>query len=238
MAKSKASQESDSPETEKHRFIEVNGSKDKVKRIYARLSYLYNIWGLLTESKAARKALQLANIRDGESILEVAVGTGAMFAQMVRLNPNGRNEGIDLSPDMLAIAKKRLSKHLSNYTLQVGDAYNLPYPDATFDLIMNNYMFDLLPEEDFSKVLQEFKRVLKTKGRMVITTMTCGRRWYSRIWDQALSKAPWLLAGCRPVSLEDDIRSAAFTRVHSEYISQMTFPSLVIYAERNQEFLV
>jgi ubiquinone/menaquinone biosynthesis C-methylase UbiE len=220
-------------QTRKRRFIEVRGSKDDLRRIYARLSRIYDLWGFFMESKAAARALELAGIRDGESILEVAVGTGAMFERIVGLNPNGENEGIDLSRKMLAAAGKRLHKHFSNYTLRVGDAYSLPYPEATFDLIVNNYMFDLLPEEDFGQVLLEFKRVLKTKGRMVITTMTPGPKWYNRIWDWLLHRAPWLLTGCRPVSLEQDIERSGFTKVHSEYVSQLTFPSLVIYAERN-----
>jgi ubiquinone/menaquinone biosynthesis C-methylase UbiE len=232
MAKPESNQASGHSKTNSCKFIEVDNSKTRITITYARLSPLYDVWGFLTESKAAGRALRLANIQDGENILEVAVGTGAMFAQILRLNPKGRNEGIDLSPDMLTIAERRLNVEFHNYNLRVGDAYNLPYPDETFDLILNNYMFDLLPEEDFSKVLQEFKRVLKLNGRMVITTMTCGRKWYNRIWDWLLKRVPWILTGCRPISLEENIHNLGFLSIHSEYISQMTFPSLIIYAEK------
>jgi ubiquinone/menaquinone biosynthesis C-methylase UbiE len=215
------------------RFIEVEITKDDVRNIYARLSRVYDLWSFLTESKAVRRALQLAEIADGESILEVAVGTGYVFERIVSINESGRNDGIDLSPAMLERAIKRLRlKRFSNYSLKVADAYSLPYQDETFDLVINNYMFDLLPEEDFHLVLNEFKRVLKAGGRMVITSMTAGRTWYGRIWDWLATNIPGLLAGCRPISLVADIQQAGFRNIREEYISQLTFPSLVLYAEK------
>ena len=217
---------------ERPRFIPVKLSKDDVRRTYARLSRFYDLWGFLTESKAAHKGLQLANIKNGENILEVAVGTSRVFERIVSINRNGRNEGVDLSPEMLEVAKKRLSRGYSNYTLKVADAYSLPYPDGTFDLVMNSYMFDLLPESDFSTVLAEFKRVLKSGGRMVITSMTSGRSWYGRMWDWIIRRAPNVLEGCRPISLGVDVKQAGFNNVHEEFVSQLTFPSLVIYAEK------
>ena len=216
----------------KQRFINVSLSKNDVRRIYARLSRFYDWWGGITESKAVNRALKLASIKDGESVLEVAVGTGQVFQKIVSMNKNGRNEGIDLSPDMLAVAEKRLKKHADRYSLKVGDAYSLPYPDDTFDLVVNNYMFDLLPEPDFVVGLRQFKRVLRPGGRIAITTMTPGRRWYSRMWDRLIRKWPKLLMGCRPIVLADDAARAGFVNVHTEYVSQLTFPSLVLLAEK------
>ena len=133
---------------------------------------------------------------------------------------------------MLTRAENRLKKHHSNYSLKVADAYSLPYPDATFDVIFNSYMFDLLPEKDFSQVLLEFKRVLKPGGRIVITSMTMGRKWYSQVWDWLVRKDSHILEGCRPISLVDDVNQAGFQNVREEYVSQLTFPSLVLYAEK------
>ncbi len=213
------------------RFIPVTQSKDDVRRTYSKLSQYYDFWGSLTEQKATARALQLADIKNGDSILEVAVGTGRVFERIVSMNERGRNEGIDLSPEMLSRAGKRLKKHITSYSLSVGDAYSLTFPDGTFDLVISNYLFDLLPEGDFPQVLGEFKRVLKPGGRVVITSMTPGNRWYSRIWDR-LARNTDLLAGCRPISLVEDIRRLGFTNIHTEYVSQMTFPSLVIRAEK------
>ena len=121
---------------------------------------------------------------------------------------------------------------LWNWSLQVADAYHLPFSDGAFDLVVNNYMFDLLPEEDFPAVLMEFQRVLQPTGRVVIVAMTSGRRWYSRFWEPLLRRRPGLLACCRPVSLETRLREAGFQGVDVRYVSQLTFPSEVVYGEK------
>ena len=218
--------------TEQQQNMPATKSKADVMKTYARLSRVYDAWGILTESKAAERALQLAAIKDGEDILEVAVGTGRVFEQIASANKTGRNEGIDLSPEMLAVAERRLRRKFSNYSLKVADAYSLPFENESFDLIVCNYMFDLLPAEDFSKVLLEFIRVLRPSGRIAITSWTRAMKWYSRIWDWLIGAAPDLMAGCRPVFLRAAVQQAGFVNIHEEYVSQLTFPSLVIRAEK------
>ena len=77
--------------------------------MYDRIAAIYDIWGKLTESHARNRAIELAEIKDGQTILEVAVGTGPAFYEIVKRNPNGTNAGIDLSQGMLEKAKKRVS---------------------------------------------------------------------------------------------------------------------------------
>ncbi|NIV98777.1 methyltransferase domain-containing protein, partial [Candidatus Saccharibacteria bacterium] len=64
--------------------------------------------GNLTESRARNRALELAEIQNGQKILEVAVGTGLAFYEIVKRNPDGTNIGIDISAGMLEKAQKRL----------------------------------------------------------------------------------------------------------------------------------
>ena len=102
-----------------------------------------------------------------------------MFEQILRLNPAGINAGLDISESMLSRARRRLPKHES-FCIVRGDASKLPYPDDRFDFLINNFMLDLLPQEDYPIVFREFNRVLKTQGRLIMTTMTYGREWYSQ----------------------------------------------------------
>jgi ubiquinone/menaquinone biosynthesis C-methylase UbiE len=175
--------------------------------------------------------LELAAIRNGEAVLEVAVGTGILFEQVLKANPNGRNEGIDLTQEMLAHAISRAEKSGTlRFNLKVGDASNLDYPDHSFDVLLNNYMFDLTSEKDFLQILSQFRRVLRPGGRLVMANMTRGTRWFNAIWVCLYKLSPALVGGCRGVELSSYLQRAGFQQIRREYISQMTFPSEVLYA--------
>jgi ubiquinone/menaquinone biosynthesis C-methylase UbiE len=192
---------------------------------------VYDIWAALTESKSRRRCLELAAVRDGESVLEVAVGTGLVFEALLRANPSGRNVGVDLTEAMLERARRRASRVGGSFELRRGDAHRLEFADGTFDLVVNNYMFDLLPEEDFVPVLREFRRVLRPGGRLVLVNMAHGERWHQRLYDWVYRLKPSLMGGCRGVALEPYVLEAGFVQVHREALSQMGFPSEVLRAE-------
>lgn len=208
-------------------------NENKIKKEYARLAGIYNLWSRLTESKALNKCLDLAEIRNGEKILEVAAGTGIFFKKIVKLNPDGMNRGIDISPHMIRKAEKELSLLKStNYALHQGNALKLEFEDNTFDLLFNNYMIDLMPQEYFETILHEFYRVLKPGGRVIITTFSFGTRRIHRFWIWIARNFPALLTGCRPVSLQKYLEKTGFEIVNSEHISQNTFPSEIINAKK------
>jgi ubiquinone/menaquinone biosynthesis C-methylase UbiE len=205
--------------------------KNDVIEVYTHTAPVYDVWGSLTETKARQMALEMAQIKDGMSVLEVAIGTGLTFQEILKANPNGQNIGVDLTPAMLEKARSRIGKlGLANYHVSLGDAYYLKFPDNQFDLLMNSYMFDLLPEKDFVLVLKEFKRVLKPNGRIVLVNMTKGEHFYERFWETVYRINPRWLGGCRGVLLSEAIRQAGFTDITRETVSQMGFPSEIISA--------
>jgi ubiquinone/menaquinone biosynthesis C-methylase UbiE len=208
--------------------------KQKALEVYRKIAPRYDLWARLTESKARARCLELAAIQDGEAVLEVAVGTGLAFAELLKSNPSGRNEGLDLSPEMLSQAVERAERSgVESFRLTVGDAYDLQYPDGTFDVVINNYMFDLLPEEDFLLVLAEFGRVMRPGGRLVMVNMTVSERWYGRAWEGIYRIIyrinPAWMGGCRGVYLLPYLESIGFENTRREFISQLTFPSEVIF---------
>jgi ubiquinone/menaquinone biosynthesis C-methylase UbiE len=202
-----------------------------VPDIYRRIAPVYDLWAALTETKARRRCLELAAVRDGEDVLEVAVGTGLAFEALLRGNPSGRNVGVDLTEAMLDRARRRAERIGGKFELVVGDAHRLDFPDHSFDVVLNSYMFDLLPEADFVPVLRELRRVLRPGGRLVVVNMAFGHRWRHRIYDAMFRRLPSLSGGCRAVELKPSVRQAGFTIVHSEFVSQLGFPSELIRAE-------
>ncbi len=211
-------------------MLDAQIEKGRVADVYRRIAPSYDLWARLTESKARDRCLELAAIQNGEDVLEVAVGTGLAFERILAANPSGRNEGIDLTEAMLVRAQAKAAKSgTSNYRLRVGDAYDLDFPDDSFDVVINNYMFDLLPQQDFLTVLEEFKRVLRPGGRLAMVNMAKGERWYNGIWERIYRISPALLGGCRSVSLLPQLEACGFGQIRREYMSQMTFPSEIVF---------
>jgi len=207
--------------------------QEQIGQLYDRLANVYDVWGNLTESRARHRALELAAITDGQNILEVAVGTGLTFREIVKMNPHGCNTGIDLSTGMLAKAKKRLRKLTGlNYSLSQGTAFDLPAQTASVDLLVNNYMFDLIAYEDMDKVLTEFKRVLKHGGRLILINMTEGETTGSRLYDLIYRLSPKTMGGCRGVRLASRLERHGFIVETREYCQQMLFPSEIILARK------
>jgi ubiquinone/menaquinone biosynthesis C-methylase UbiE len=214
--------------------LDARVPQNEIGRVYDRLSKVYDIWGKGTESRARNRAIELAAIKDGQNILEVAVGTGLAFYEIVMRNPCGRNTGIDLSKGMLERAKNRL-KNLTgaNYSLAIGTAFDLPAPTESVDQLLNNYMFDLIPYHDMDRVLSEFERVLKKGGRLVLVNMTEGETLGSKLYDLIYRLSPKSMGGCRGVRLEDKLIQHGFTVETREYHQQMLFPSEVILAHKH-----
>ncbi|MFN2594876.1 MAG: class I SAM-dependent methyltransferase [Actinomycetota bacterium] len=95
--------------------------------------------------------------------LEVAVGTGlnlSLYPLDVELT------GIDLSPEMLAIARRRAEDSSRSVDLQVGDAHALPFEDDTFQTVVCTYSLCNIP--DTRLALGEMHRVLRDNGRLVL----------------------------------------------------------------------
>lgn len=205
--------------------------QEDIGSVYDKIAPVYDIWGKLTESKARNRAIELAEIKDGQSVFEVAVGTGLAFYEIVKRNPNGENTGIDLSKGMLKKADRRVSKlSEANYSLNVDSAFNLKIEDESVDTLINNYMFDLISFEDMDTIIQEFKRVLKKDGKLILVNMTEGERFGSKLYDFVYNLSPKTMGGCRGVKLADRLQKQGFNVKVREYYQQMLFPSEVILA--------
>ncbi len=110
----------------------------------------------------------LGPVNKGEAVLDIGSGAGVdAFVAAILVRPEGRVTGIDLVPEMLERARANLEKtSLKNVTLQEGSAEQLPFPDETFDVVISNGVFNLIPDK--AKALREVFRVLKASGRFLL----------------------------------------------------------------------
>ena len=88
--------------------LEAKDPPERVPRIYTRLAPVYEVWARATESKARRRVLELASVRPGEDVLEVATGTGVQLVHLAGANGGGRTVGVEISEGMLAQTRGRL----------------------------------------------------------------------------------------------------------------------------------
>jgi ubiquinone/menaquinone biosynthesis C-methylase UbiE len=216
----------------REQVLEAKEPSERVPRIYSRVAPVYEAWARATESKARRRVLELAGVRPGEEVLEVAVGTGVQLVRLAGANPGGRTVGVEISDGMLAQARRRVDQTAPAIELLKASALELPLPDESFDLLVNSYMLDLLPRDDIPRALAEFKRVLRPGGRLVLSNMTKGERRRQRIWDWAYAHGFVVTANCRGVLAAPVLRELGFTEISREYLSQMLFPTEIVTARK------
>lgn len=107
---------------------------------------------------------------DGLRVLEVGCGPGVLLQRVLAAGAASA-VGLDHSPDMLAIAAARNNAAIADGRLQLhdGDACQLPYPDASFDVVMSANVFFFI--ENPAIALAESHRVLSPNGRLAIATI-------------------------------------------------------------------
>jgi ubiquinone/menaquinone biosynthesis C-methylase UbiE len=184
------------------------------------------------EREAVTRGLARAWVRPDEQVLEVGVGTAAAHARLApRLGPRGRLIGVDLSPGMLAATRRRMPEAI----LARADARALPFAADSFDLLWASYLLDLIPEGEMTPLLEEFRRVLKPAGRLLLVNFSkdCPglTRWERLYLLTPTWLVPWLFAGCRPVEAEPFVRAAGFVEVERTYMAE-GFHSEIISARK------
>ena len=131
---------------------------------------IYRLWAPIYDSTVNRlfmpgrkRAMELLNLRAGERVLIVGVGTGA---DLPLLSAGVDVTGIDLSPEMLAKARLKLDRCPASVKLIQGDAQALLVNEGGFDAAILNLILSVIP--DGNACLQSAVRALKPCGRIVI----------------------------------------------------------------------
>ncbi len=140
--------------------------RDQVAGAYGRWAPIYD---LVFDAvfRQGRRAAVVAAESVGGRVLEVGVGTGLSLASYGK---GTRVFGIDISNPMLDKARQRVKQQgLSNVErLEVMDAEHLSLPDASFDVVVAQYVVTSIPNPE--KALNEFVRVVRPGGEIIVTT--------------------------------------------------------------------
>ncbi len=127
------------------------------------------------EANFRRTILDQAQLAYCESVLDVGCGTGTLaLAAKERAGPSGVVQGIDATPGMIDVARRKAGKAGVDIEFQVGLIEEIPFPDGTFDLVLSSLMFHHLPADLQQTGLNEIGRVLKPGGRLVVVDFAGG----------------------------------------------------------------
>jgi phosphatidylethanolamine/phosphatidyl-N-methylethanolamine N-methyltransferase len=139
-------------------------SREMVENAYDRWAPIYDLVFGGVFSKGRRAAIAATN-KLGGRVLEVGVGTGISLPQYA---PNLRIFGTDISEGMLRKARARVAdQRLMNVEgLAVMDAEKLEFPDASFDVVMAQYVVTAVPNPEAA--MDEFARVLRPGGEIIL----------------------------------------------------------------------
>lgn len=111
----------------------------------------------------APRVLEAADVRHGNTVLDVACGTGVLAREAAaRVNPSGSVVGVDINEGMLAVAREK-APHIS---WRVGPAESLPFETDSFDRVVSQ--FGLMFFEDPPEAIAEMGRVLRPGGAITV----------------------------------------------------------------------
>jgi len=176
--------------------------KQTITNAYAKWAPVYDlVFGAVFERGRAA-AIEAAE-RIGGRILEVGVGTGISLPDYSKKN---RIYGVDISEPMLAKARERVTElglsHVEG--LRVMDAEHLDFPDASFDVVVAQYVITTVPNPEAT--LDEFARVLKPGGEIILVSRVGAEAGLRR----ALEK--WFAPAARKLGWRTEFSFARYSR--------------------------
>lgn len=144
---------------------------------YARLASHYDTRWSFYINATTRETIARLSLRPTDFLLDVGCGTGALLRRLAPFYPKAQLFGVDLVPEMLAIARQRLPATIE---LREGSAERLPFSDEHFDVVVSCNMFHYVRHP--IPALREMGRVLRPGGQLVLTDW-CDDYFACRICD-------------------------------------------------------
>jgi ubiquinone/menaquinone biosynthesis C-methylase UbiE len=162
------------------RKMAVELTTSDISEKYNRFAHWYDwvegVPGILGVSRLRRRLLQRASGR----VLEVAVGTGK---NLHSYPANCRISAVDVSSEMLSVARKRAAKLSLNVSFLLADAEALPFPDKSFDTVVSSLTTCTFPNP--VAALREMARVCRPQGRILLLEHgRSNREWLGRLQDR------------------------------------------------------
>jgi SAM-dependent methyltransferase len=137
----------------------------------------------------APELVRFAGVRDGDVVLDVGSGTGAVASSLRDTFANVRVNGIDASEEFVRFARKIVADPRIQF--EVGDAQQLPFQNATFDVVLSLLVLNFVP--DAARAVREILRVTRPKGVFAAAVWDLGPNGTQMLrvfWDEVIALDP------------------------------------------------
>jgi len=163
----------------------------------------------------------IAELKTGEVVLDLGSGAGVdVFLAANKVGPAGKAIGVDMTREMIDKAEVIARNHgYHNVEFRLGEMEGLPVEDASVDVIISNCVINLAPDK--SKVFQEAYRVLKPKGRLIVSDIVSEGALPDKIKGDPEAWACCIAGALKRQDYLQKIRDAGFENV--EVLSSKEF---------------
>lgn len=201
----------------------------KVRSMFAAIAGSYDlnnrVHSLGLDQSWRKYAVKAARVNEGDTVADIACGTGDLTEMFARRSPAADIIGLDFTPEMLDIARDKQATRpdqiKSRIRYQQGDAQSLPLDDNSADVL--SIAFGIRNVQDPAAAFREFARVLKPGGRLVVLEFDTPRfppvRWANSFYSG------WLMP--RTATLLSGDRSGAYRYLPKSVESFLTRGELV-----------
>ena len=168
-----------------------------------------------------RPAVDALRLRTGDTVLDVACGTGLNFALLAqRVGPGGRIIGLDLTRAMLRAQRRDIRRHWRNISLLEADAAAIPLADESVDAVLCSYGMVIVP--DYRGAIADAVRVLRPGGQLVLLEPQRG----TALWAKAAT--PFVAFAGRFGGVDLDRRPGRELDVHLDGVTRREYAGGIV----------
>ena len=121
---------------------------------------------VMREERFKRQLIRQARIAPGQRVLDLGCGTATLTIMLKQAHPEATFIGLDGDPKVLEIGRTKARQIGVDITLEEGMAYQMPYPNESFDRVLSSLVFHHLATPHKRRTLQEVVRVLRPGGEL------------------------------------------------------------------------
>jgi ubiquinone/menaquinone biosynthesis C-methylase UbiE len=188
-------------------MISLEDAKKKAAATYNAAADFYDHRANTFWARYGRRTIERLRLVPGIRVLDVCCGSGASAIPAAEtVLPGGSVVGVDLAENLLELARaKAKERGLENIEFRSGDITQLPFEEESFDVVVCVFGIFFVP--DMESAVRELKRVLRTGGKLAITTW--GPRFFepanTAFWDSVRNVRPDLYKGFNPWDRISDV---------------------------------